>query len=285
MKKLINIEDVYYPNNTVVPVSRKELIDILDFGSVSSYILCRANDLKKTFKRILSKPYVTTTRNPDVIYNTVNSADPAYNCIIQVEGMRKDQDVFLSNILTESGDKYYTSFSDYPKSTQCGFMALKLNVFKRILWNYENIENWFEDTNVQLPDAYRDELINDWDKFRDLVISSDIDLQNYILSCSENSKILYIEAVEDSVNQLIHVNTFRSEIAAHAKNLDVSVDTITLKNAVITKIYVAKECIYTCLKEFPNINFIDLNLNRLSNIMAYIPQQDKMDRLHNSLGG
>ena len=254
---MLDIQYIYNITKTTVPTSKEVLIDCINNAPTFGYIFCTYSELISKITEINSVTEISVTKNPEQIYQlTSMDVEAIPEVVFKVEGLKVDNDAYLNTVIRNNDTENWTDFSTYSKEFRQAILHIKELCFKKFLWNYENIHNWFLSGDIQLGTDSETQLSNDWESFKTDVIGTE-DLSSFISSCAETDKQNYISTLRRNTQKII--TRFKSEFMTHVDYADVVTETLTLHNPVISKIFVLSSKYSQCKKEFPMLNVISIS--------------------------
>lgn len=259
---------IYDTDETTLPLSKELLRSCIDSKPIFSFILCKYEDLIKSINTINHADEIEGTMNCQMLFDSVNSPETNFDCVIKIEGLKKSEDNYIEHVLQSRDDCTWTDFKTYSREMKREIRGMKIELFKRALWNDENLESWVNSSDLaDLPQSTRDTLTSDWNVFLNSVIRSK-DLEKFISCCTEDSKKLYRDLIYKNSNNLL--NRYKVEIMAHATQKNKDDQTVLIKKPVVSKIYISSNNYAKCQKEWPTLRVSSLNKKNLETLGLYL---------------
>jgi hypothetical protein len=258
---------IYDVDATTLPLSKDLLKSCIDSKPIFSFVLCKYENLITTINTINRSPEISGTLNGNVLFDTINSPETSYDCVIKIEGLKSTEDNYLNNVLRSNENCTWTDFKTYSSMLRSEIKGMKETVFKKALWNKDNIDSWFDGSTMQLPDSVRDVLTNDWNVFKVTVIRSK-DLDSFISACSDDMKNEYISLIYKNAKNLL--DRYKVELMAHVQQQNKNDETVTITKPVVSKIYIMSNNYARCQKEWPTLRVSPLNKKNLETLGLYL---------------
>lgn len=253
---MLDIQYIYNVNKTTLPMSKDVLINCINNAPVFGYIHCPYRELINKINEINSATQVSVTKNPQEIFAATNNVEAAPEVVLKVEGQKNNNDAYADTVLRNNNIDTWTDFSTYSKEFRSEILHIKELCFKKFLWNYEHIHNWFLSGNIQLDITDEYKLAKDWELFKDDVANTP-DLDSYISSCDETAKKKFVNALIQNAKKVIMKH--RVEFMTHVEVSDKNEVSITLNNPIISKILIVNNKYNQCKKEFPMLNVVSIS--------------------------
>lgn len=258
---------IYDVDATTLPLSKDLLKTCLDSKPIFSYILCKYEDLIQTIDTINRAPEIQGTLNGQVLFDSINNPTVSFDCVIKIEGLKKSDDNYLDAVLRSKDDCSWTDFRTYSKELRNEIRGLKEVVFKKALWNRDNVDSWFAGAASDLPDSYRASLGDDWEMFKKFVLRSR-DRDSYVSACSDDSKRAYTDLIYKNAGPLL--SRYKVEIMAHAQQQNKNDSTVVVTKPVVNKIYVMSNLHAKCQRDWPNLRVYPLIKKNLETLGLYL---------------
>ena len=258
---------IYDINATALPLTKELLSSCLNNKTIQSYVLCKYDNLITTINSINREPEMSGTLNGKVLFDSINNPTVSFDCVIQIEGLKKTNDNYLDQVLRSNESVTWTDFKTYSAELRAEIKGMKESIFKKTLWNRENVESWFQRSRIEVPDTMKDELINDWSAFKKLVLSSR-DVDKYASSCTDDSKREYLYLIYKNATNLLH--RYKVEIMAHANQQNKNDDLVTIRKPVVSRIYIMSNLYARCTKDWPNLAVSPLIKKNLETLGLYL---------------
>lgn len=252
---MIKNKDIFDIKKTHIPFTKDEFMNSIDKDVVTGYIPVNYDVLIETIKQISMATEYSIVLNPNEIYNGTNSPIIQNNVLIEVEGIHTFNE-FVDNMVNGEDDETWTSFISYSETFKDKIKAIKLNAYKKYLWNYHNIDNWFETSNIAVLKDDKNSIVTDFDTFKERVLLTD-DFITFIDNClDEDIK----KALNFIVKQGLEVmKLHRTELNDHIKTANMRSTQITITNPIITKIYALSSIASRCKKDWPKLKVTPLD--------------------------
>lgn len=254
---MLDIQYIYNTNKTTLPMNKEVLVSCINNLPIFGYVYCTYNDLVSKINEINAASEISVTKNPQEIFQkTTVNVEEMPEVIFKLEGQKINNDAYLNTVLRSNENDDWTDFSTYSKEFRDAIIHIKTLCFKKFLWNYDNIHNWFLSGDIQLDSSSEYILSNEWDTFVSDVMNTE-DLQSFISCCSETDKQKYINVLRNNAKKII--TKFKVEFMTHVDNTDRVEPFVTIHNPVINKIMVLSGKYSRCKKEFPMLNVVSIS--------------------------
>lgn len=252
---MIKNKDIFDIKKTHIPFTRDEFLNSIDKEITKGYIPVNYDTLIEKLKEISMASEYSVVLNPNEIYNGTNNPLTQYNVLIEVEGTHTFNE-FVNTMVSGEENSTWTSFISYSETFKDKIKEIKANAYKKYLWNYHNIDNWFESSNIAILNDDKNSLITDFDIFKERVLMTD-DYIAFIDNCQDED---IQKAIAYIVKQgLAVLKLHKTELNQHIKTSNMRADTITIKNPIITKIYAMSGIAARCHKDWPKIKISSLD--------------------------
>lgn len=259
-------KDVFNIRKTNIPFTRDEFMNAIEKIVIKGYIPVNYDVLISTIKEISVATEYMIVLNPNEIYNGANSPLLQNNVLIEVEGMYTYSE-FVDNIVNGENDETWISFISYSETFKDKIKTIKLNAYKKYLWNYHNIDYWFESGNISILSDNKNSLVTDFDVFKESVLMTD-DYISFIENCNEND---IKKALNYIIKQGIEVmKLHKTELNNHIKNVNKHKQSLMIENPIITKIYGLTNIVSKCKKDWPKIKIVPLNKKSFETIGLWV---------------
>lgn len=253
---MLDIQYIYNVNKTTLPMSKEVLINCINNTPVFGYIHCTYSELISKINEINSATQISVTKNPQEIFAATNNVEAVPEVVFKIEGQKVNNDAYANTVLMNNDNDTWTDFSTYSKEFRADILNIKELCFKKYLWNYENIHNWFLSGDIQLDTATEYALSKDWEMFKNDVANT-IDLDSYISSCNETDKKNFVKTLITNAKKIIM--KYRVEFMTHVEETDKNEIKIDLLNPIINKIIITSSKYNQCKKEFPMLNVMSIS--------------------------
>ena len=252
---MISNKDIFNVNKVVMPFSGKDIDSIISKSVISGYVATTYDTLITTLKDIAKATQYPVTLNPNAIFMGSNNPLTRNNVIIQVEGTQLYTE-FINNVVKTGESESWSNFITYSELMKDEIKNIKIQAYKKFLWNYHNVDAWFTNKNIGLITNDKNILLTDFESFRDRVLKTG-DFEGFIDCCVD-------EDVRKAINYIvIHgcelLKKYKVELNNHIANDNKRQETIMLKNPIIMKIYLQSSVANQCRKDWPKIKFNTLD--------------------------
>jgi hypothetical protein len=261
--------EIFNIQKTTLPLSKKDLENVLSKSMFTGYIQCRYDVLVQTLKDIATAETYQCTINPDMMYQMSNNPFSKAECIIQVEGTRYYEE-FINKVVSNDDTKEWTDFVTYSETFKDELRVLKCQVIAKHLWNRKNLENWYEEKSVSLIGDTKEMLATDWETFKQKVLMSG-DLYGFIDSCEESDLNAAVKAL--NVNLCTKLQKYKPELMHHIANNSRRETVITVKNPIIKHIFVVASYAKMCQRDWPVIKFTTLDKRSFDTLSMWEDEQ------------
>lgn len=252
---MLSYSEIFNIQKTTLPLSKKELENVLSKSIFTGYVQCPYNVLVQTLKEISTANSYAVTINPEIMYNNSNNPFTKAECIIQVEGTRYYEE-FINRVISNEDSKEWTDFVTYSETFKDELRVLKCQIISKYLWNRMNLNNWFEEKSVSLLGDAKEAIATDWETFKKKVLMTS-DLYGFIDSCGEADLQNATKALSKNLcNKLVK---YKPELMHHIINNSKREEIITVKNPIIKRIFIISNYARQCEKEWPVIKFTTLD--------------------------
>ena len=251
-----DIQYIYSINKTTLPISKEVILDCINNAPVFGYIYCKYNQLISKIKEINLAPSISVTKNPEKIFTDINNPEETPEVIFKIEGQKLNNDPYIDTVIKNNDIDSWTDFTTYSKEMRTEILELKEKLFKKFLWNYENIHNWFLSGNIQLGNSMELQYAKDWNIFRNEVVDTE-DLDSYIQACDDIAKENYKKFLIKNTKNLLKKH--RVELMLHVDVADKNEETMTLNKPIINKIFLISNKYNQCRNEFPRLKVVGLS--------------------------
>ena len=259
---MLNYADIFDIKRTSLPISKEKLQKLLFKKTMMGYVQCQYSNLIDTLKNICQAPEFSACLNPNELFNQTNNPFNKAECFIQIEGT-SSCDEFVNHVVNGEDDDTFMNFMTYSETFKDEITALKINVIKNYLWNEHNVNNWFEEYSIKLPYSRKQEIISDFDSFKEYVINGN-DMPQFIDACDEGNKKKALEVL--SHNLVKKLEKYRSELENHINNNTRRESMVVLKKPVVNRIFLLSNFAAQCRKEWPKIQFTALDKRSFESI-------------------
>lgn len=262
---MIQNKDIFNINKSVLPFTREELGNSINKSVVKGYIPVGYDFLITKLQEISRAPDYQVTLNPTVLYMGSNNPTVRNDVLIEVEGIQLYNE-FVNGVISGDESGTWTSFLSYSETFKDSVKNIKLNAYKKFLWNYHNIDGWTTSNNVSLISSDKNTLISDFNSFTERVLNSD-DYISFINNCLDAD-------VEKAINYIIKqgvalLKKHSTELNQHIYNNNRKYEQIKIKNPIITKIYVMSSLAGRCRKDWPKLKIIPLDKKSFETISLW----------------
>lgn len=262
---MFSYPEIFNIQKTTLPISAKELSNVLSKKSFMGFVQCPYSRLIDTLEDISKADTYKVSVNPNAMYQ--NGANPFHmgDCVIQVEGLRSF-DEFVNKVVAQEDTKEWTDFITYSETFKDEVRILKTQVIHKYLWNAHNINNWFETAGMKLPMNRRNEIISDWEEFKKSVLLTS-DLYSFIEACDEGTINQAVKSLNKNI--IAKLQKYRPELDKHISNNTKRETDILLKNPIINRIFIVSNYANQCEKDWPSIKFTRLDRRSMDAISLW----------------
>lgn len=263
---MLNFIDIFNINSTVSPINRDEIENGF-FSEVSNgFVLCNYNELITTIKEINSSNVYDISTNSDELFKTVNNPGSPVNVAMIIEGIRYNNKHYSDKAIINVEEKDLASFESYSVFFKSEIKNLKNAIFKKLLWNYECVDAWFNNSNVKLTLSSKEKIIDDYDFFNKYILNTS-DYIDFINCQDKTVKDNVIKALRKYIKPIL--DKYRHEIVMHFNNITDNELSIKIKNPIISKIYVINNVANICKKEWPKLPIIGIDRKSFENLLLF----------------
>lgn len=260
-----NYTEIFNIQKTTLPLSKKQLDNLLSKKVFSGFVQCSYNELVQTLKAICSADSYTCTINPETLYNNGTNPFHQAECVISIEGTRYYEE-FINKIISNEDNKEWTDFTTYSETFKDELKNKKSAIIRKYIWNSMNLNNWFNDKSVRLLQSDKDSLITDFEKFKSRVLMTS-DLYSFIDSCNEGDLKKATEALSSIIETMME--KYKHELMKHITNNTKREELITVKHPIIKRIFIVSSFAKQCEKEWPKIKFTSLDKRSFETISLW----------------
>ena len=252
---MITNKDIFNINKVAIPFTKKELENVINQTVTNGYVSTTYDNLIQTLEEIARSKEFPVILNPNEIFKSSNNPLIRDDVLIRVEGMQTYAE-FVDNVIQDADGYAWTNFMTYSEVFKDDIKKLKTLAYKKFLWNYHNIDTWFSEHNIGLIDDEKNNLVGDFELFKERVLMSD-DYETFIECCKT-------EDVENAVKFVIKngcalLKKYKVELNNHISIDNKRQTTVMLKNPIITKILLQSSAASRCKKDWPKIKFTTLD--------------------------
>ena len=262
---MLSYQEIFNIQRTTLPLSKKELENVLTKSVFTGYVQCSYSVLVQTLKELATAESCKCTINPDVMYQNTNNPFLKADCIIQVEGTRYYEE-FINKVISAEDSKEWTDFVSYSETFKDELRVLKCQVISKYLWNHMNLNNWYEEKNVPLLGDVKATIETDWETFKSKVLLTK-DLYGFIDSCNQADLQKATKAL--SQNLCAKLVKYKPELMQHITNNSKREEIITVKNPIIKHIFIVSNYAKQCEKDWPVIKFTTLDRRSFENLSMW----------------
>lgn len=256
---------VFDIKSPMIPFSKKELKSIINKNVTVGYVSTNYYNLIETLKMISTAKQLPVTLNVNTIYNSTNNPIDKKDVLIKVEGTQTYQE-YIDNAISADDNSEYSNFITYSVLFKDSIKQIKLNTYKKFLWNYHNIDTWFAVNNIGLTSDTKNRLIQDFDYFTTTVLNSN-DFLSFIDSCGEqdiaNATTYLVKAGVELLRK------HKTELNIHINTANKREEHIILNNPIILHIYMLGTVASQCKKDWPRLKFSVLDKKSLDSIALW----------------
>lgn len=256
---------VFNVQSPMIPFTKRELEHVIAKHTCVGYVSTNYSNLIETLQSLSKAKQVPVTLNINTLYNSTNNPIDKKDVLIKVEGTQTF-DEFINNVIQGDEDSDYMSFITYSVLFKDAVKNLKFSMYKKYLWNYHNIDNWFTSNNIGLTSDFKNSLVNDFDFFTKNILLTN-DYLTFTDSCREDDLLKACKYLVNGGLQLL--NKFKVELNNHIHRMNRSEEQIILKNPIILKIYMLSGAATMCRKDWPRIKFDVLDKKSLDSIALW----------------
>ena len=259
---MITNKDIFNINKVAIPFTKKELETVIGQNVVNGYVSISYDMLIQTLEDISRATEYPVVINPNEIYTSSNNPLVHDDVLIRVEGIQSYSE-FIDTVIHDSDDYAWTNFMTYSELFKDEVKQLKCVAYKKFLWNFHNIDEWFTQKNIGILDDDKNMLITDFQTFRERVLSTD-DYAAFIDCCKT-------EDIENAVKYIIKhgcalLKKYRVELNNHIDTDNKRQQSVILRNPIITKIFMQSAAAARCRKDWPKIRFTTLDKKSFDSI-------------------
>ena len=258
---------IFDVTKTTLPITKEVIDSCLSTSPSFGYVFTNYENLITKLNEINKAKEIQVSLNIETIFQSINDPNTNTDVLIKIEGIKTDNNQFINTIVNSENDKSWTDFTTYSNFMKDDIVDIKTKIFKKFIWNYENVKNWFMNNDIKLQMYMMNEYSEKWDMFFKDVINT-TDLITFINSCSDESKNKYINCLIKNTKKLL--DKYKDEVIEHLLTSDHKEDFITLKNPIISKIYIVSNLYNRCKKEWPALNVISLSQRNFNTLGYYI---------------
>lgn len=262
---MLSYQEIFNIQRTTLPLSKKELENVLTKSVFTGYVQCSYSVLVQTLKELSTAESCKCTINPDVMYQNTNNPFLKADCIIQVEGTRYYEE-FINRVISNEDSKEWTDFVTYSETFKDELRVLKCQIIAKYLWNHMNLNNWYEEKNVSLLGDTKAMMESDWETFKNKVLLTP-DLYGFIDSCNQADLQKATKAL--SQNLCAKLVKYKPELMKHITNNSKREEVITVKNPIIKHIFIVSNYAKQCEKDWPVIKFTTLDRRSFENLSMW----------------
>ena len=262
---MLSYQEIFNIQRTTLPLSKKELENVLTKSVFTGYVQCSYSVLVQTLKELATAESCKCTINPDVMYQNTNNPFLKADCIIQVEGTRYYEE-FINRVISNEDSKEWTDFVTYSETFKDELRVLKCQIIAKYLWNHMNLNNWYEEKNVSLLGDTKAMIESDWETFKTKVLLTP-DLYGFIDSCNQADLQKATKAL--SQNLCTKLVKYKPELMKHITNNSKREEVITVKNPIIKHIFIVSNYAKQCEKDWPVIKFTTLDRRSFENLSMW----------------
>ena len=117
---------IYDTDETTLPLSKELLRSCIDSKPIFSFILCKYEDLIKTINTINYADEIEGTMNCQMLFDSVNSPETNFDCVIKIEGIKKSEDNYIEHVLQSKDNCTWTDFKTYSKEMKREIRGMKI---------------------------------------------------------------------------------------------------------------------------------------------------------------
>lgn len=258
---------IYDLKATTLPLTKELLGSCLDNKTIQSYVLCKYENLITTINTINREPEISGTLNGKVLFDSINNPTTSFDCVIQIEGLKKTNDNYLDHVIQSKDRVTWTDFRTFSNEMRAEILGMKEVIFQKTLWNRENIDSWVEEKKIQVPQSLIEQISTDWKTFKSMVLSSR-DVDSFISCCSDDSKNKYIALIYKNAENIL--SRYKVEIMAHAQQQNKNDDLVTIRKPVVSRVYVMSNLQGRCAKDWPALQVFPLIKKNLETLGLYL---------------
>ena len=248
-------KDIFDIHKVSIPFTRSAMEKVINRTVVSGYVAVPYERLVDTLKTISTATEYRVTLNPNTIFVNSNSPLEHTNVLIRVEGVQTYGE-FIGAAIRGEGNDTWSSFLTYSELFKDELRNIKVSAYRKFLWNYHNIDTWFSEKNISIVTDEKNRLLTDFDLFRSRVLDTP-DFAGFVDCCLP-------EDLENATKFIIYyvgklLSKYRVELNDHIATDNKQQETITIRNPIITKIFLQSGVAGMCRKDWPKIKFTVLD--------------------------
>ena len=262
---MIGYSEIFDVNKTAIPMDKDSLSGMMTRTTMVGYYQCAYSSLVSTLKTIQNASELSISLNPQWLWNNANNPTNRLECVIQIEGMQTFGE-FVDKVVRNEDDKTWTDFLTYSPEFRDEIKDMKCRAYKKFLWNYDNINNWFSDNNIGMINSNKNAILQNFDIFKKEILDTN-DFESFIKSANQ-------EQVERAIKGMTKVGCeklqkYSNELKLHIKNNNKREENIVVKNPIINKIFILNGFANQCKKDFPKIKFSVLDKKNFDSLSAW----------------
>ena len=252
---MIKNKDIFNINKVAIPFTRNELSSVINQMVTNGYVSTTYDNLIETLEDIARATEYPVVINPSEIFTSSNNPLIRNDVLIRVEGMQTYAE-FVNNVIQGDEEGSWTNFITYSELFKDEIKKLKCTAYKKFLWNYHNIDTWFNEKNVALLDDDKNMLSLDFPTFKERILMTD-DYISFIECCK-------VEDIDRAVKYMVKngcmlLQKYKVELNNHISNDNKRQVSVNLKNPIVTKIFLQQSAAARCKKDWPKIKFTTLD--------------------------
>lgn len=262
---MISNKETFNINKVAIPFTKGDLEKVIATTVKNGYIATTYDNLIDTLETVSRANEYVVTLNPSTIYLSANNPLEKNDVLIRVEGTQTYSE-FINNVIHNTEDYTWTNFLTYSELFKDEIRNVKCLAYKKFLWNYHNIDNWFSENNIGLVSDNKSMLINDFEYFKTHVLETG-DFESFIDCCKDKDIDLAISFVIRAGVQVL--KKYKVELNRHISNDNKRQEQIVLKNPIINKIFMQPSAAAKCRKDWPKIKFTVLDKKSFDSISVW----------------
>ena len=249
----------------MIPFSKQDLKSIINKNVTVGYVSSSYFNLIETLKMISTAKQLPVTLNVNTIYNSTNNPINKKDVLIKVEGTQTYQE-YINNAISADDESEYSNFITYSVLFKDSVRQIKLTAYKKFLWNYHNIDTWFNINNIGLTSDTKNKLIQDFDYFTTNVLNTN-DFLSFTACCGENDIANASAYLIKAGLELLRKH--KTELNLHINTSNKREEQIILNNPIILNIYMLGQAAAQCKKDWPKLKFSVLDKKSLDSIALW----------------
>jgi len=245
------IEEILSKINTAnLAISKESLIGITPKNCrIEGYILSKVDYILDNIKNISMSKSSKVIINKNLLYQDMNDDFKNYGILFVIEGSRDFKDITAKQIVSNIYE-----IKDINELMSDEVLSLKRGIFKKYLWNKDNIVKWAIMQNIGLTVDMINNLSENWSFFKEEVLKKDS--ESFYQNSKQEDKI---NALFDFQNRsILLIKKYKRDIFKKIFNIWHEYTKVNIINPTIIDIYANQKYASLLNKKYPklNINFL-----------------------------